>query len=153
MNSVHEQLLKQYTEPKNWLGAPSAQPWPACAPRCAQVVRAHRALGRVLVVPPGRVANWPGRVVCPGGRVVACTCSPLRRVTTQPSSLMPLLVMIHLVYCDTKPQFLKSPQSRYTLVYCDTNSSATQAASVTIQNLYRDTAFPQAKPLLLSRYN
>ena len=42
------------------------------------------------------------------------------------------------------------PQPRYTPVYCDTNSS------VTIQNLYRDTAFPQAKPAFqttMSQYN
>ena len=46
---------------------------------------------------------------------------------------------------DTKP-YLMLPWSQYTTVYCDTIPSATQAASVTIQNLYRDTAFPQAKP-------
>ena len=42
--------------------------------------------------------------------------------------------------------YLLLPWSQYTTVYYDTIPSATQAATVTIQSLYRDMAFPQAKP-------
>ena len=49
MNNVQTVTQKQCTESKNWLGAPSAQP-------------GQPALGRVVVVPPGRVAGPGGRV-------------------------------------------------------------------------------------------
>ena len=47
---------------------------------------------------------------------------------------------------------LKLSSGHNTLQCIAIQNPSHQATSVTIQNLYRDTAFPQAKPSLLSRY-
>ena len=115
-------------------------------PRCAKCTQAPRA-GAVCREHASHAAD---RVAGPSGRVVALYRAPCM-VVSQP----------WLCCIVTQPAATPSaPLSRYTQLYrdtptpgcplvtihpmyCDPISSVFQAALATIQNLYRDTAFPQ----------
>ena len=119
-------------EPKNWLGAPSAQPADLGRAHGALRPRAQRALApcrgahnavsqahsRVAGAPLRRVVAWPGRVAGPGGRVVA-VC----RARTWPCCGLG---------CDTTHPQPTASLSQYTTVYRDTNSQHPDS-SITIQ--------------------
>ena len=133
MNSVREQwskqLLKQCTEPKNWLGAPSAQP---AGPR-----RAHGTLRPRVRTRSGAV-SWPYGRPCrkPSGRIVvvcrtqARPCRGIGRDTAP--YLMPLPVTIHYNVLRYRTPSSQALLSQYNSLYCDTNFSQA-SPPVTIQ--------------------
>ena len=104
--------------------------------------------GRVATLLP--VVSQPGLAVSQAQTAVS---------QAQTAVSWPCATGIHgcvVAYVATQRRVSCSSWSRYTPVYCDPISSAIQAASITIKNLYRDTAFPLAKPAFqttMSQYN
>ena len=131
MNSVQTVTQKQCTESKNWLGAPSAQPWPACTPRCSH--GPARAPCRGRSGRPCRNLAWPcrrPRRSCrrPTARP-AWPCRSLGRDTTRASSppsghdtnivLRPIPLPILLLPChDTPDCIVTHPASQASLLLC-----------------------------------
>ena len=144
MNSVQTVTQKQCTESKNWLIALSAQPWPACAPRCAQAAlmgRPRCACAELLAV------SWPGpRPCCSFGWPCSWPRRPCRWRAPVPCRGLAGRVVAHTRAVSQDTPNWPALSGHDTLLVLRPISYPSQPQPVTIQNLYRDTLSLPIKP-------